>query len=113
MSATMDVGIVCLVKLRQSVDDAQRLLGGSTVVKPYQVVAVHLLMEHWKLVAYLVGVDHIGFLVMQILHQFRLRYAYAETVLAKHRLSIAESHIVALLSCCYFQRVWERRLIRF
>ena len=96
MGTTVYVGVVSLVELRQSVDDTQRLLGGSTVVKPYEVVAVHLLIEHGELSSYLVRVEHVSLLIVEVLHQLCLRYAYAEAILTQHRLGIAQLHIVAI-----------------
>ena len=79
----MDVRIIITVIVRDLVDDLVRLLRRGTVVEPYEVVAVHLLIEHGEVALDLLGVQRVGLLVVQVAQFLRLWDADAETVVAR------------------------------
>ena len=63
MRSTVDIRVVGFVKLAQSVDYAQRLLRGGTVVEPNEVVPVYLLIKNRELLADFLRVESIHLVV--------------------------------------------------
>ena len=65
MGTTVDVRVVILIIVADLVDDLNRLLRRGTVVEPYEVVAVHLLMQNREVLLDLLRVQRIDLLVVQ------------------------------------------------
>ena len=115
MISSLDVTIIVFVIVADLVDHLDGLLGGGTVVEPYEVVAVHLLMEHGEVLLDLLRVQRVSLLVVQVAQLLRLWDSDAEAVILRHRLhrtarivSVAEVRKVAIAaSTC--QKLFESR----
>ncbi len=81
----VDVRIIRLVVIRNLVDHLDGLLRRSAVVEPYQIVAVHPLVEHGEVLLDLLRVQRVGLFVVQVSEFLRLGDAYAETILLRER----------------------------
>ena len=86
VGTAMDVAIIVLIIVADLVDDLNRLLRGGAVVEPYEVVAVHLLMEHGEVLLDLLRIQRVHFLIVQVAQLLRLRNADAEAVVLRHSL---------------------------
>ena len=62
----MNIAIVGLIIVADFVDDLIGFLRCCTIVKPYEVVSVHLLLEHREVFFNLLRVQRIHFLVVQL-----------------------------------------------
>ena len=94
VGTTMDVRVVGLVELAQSIDDPQRLLGGRTIVEPHEVVAIHLLMEDGELLADFFGVHRVGLVVMEVANDVRLGNSDAKAIILQQTVLLLRLHIV-------------------
>ena len=66
VGAAMDVRVIVGVVVANLVDDLNRLLRGGTVVEPYEVVAVHPLMQHGEVLLDFLRVQRVHFLIVQV-----------------------------------------------
>ena len=64
VGTAVDVAIIVFIIVADLVDDLNRLLRGGAVVEPYEVVSVHLLMEHGEILLDLLRVQRIDLLVV-------------------------------------------------
>ena len=81
MCTAMDVGVIVFVIVTDLVNHLQRLLRGGTVVEPYQIVSIHLLVEHGEVFFDFLAVQRVRLLIVEGTKLFRLWYADAETIL--------------------------------
>ena len=86
MRTTMYVGVICAVVFRNLIYYLIRLLRSGSVVEPYEVMAVYLLMEHREVALYLLGVQSVCLLKTQVAQFLCLRYADAESVVLWKRM---------------------------
>ena len=66
------------------VDDLNGLLRRSAVVEPYEVVAVHLLIQHGEVLLDFLRVQRVHLLVVQLAQLLCLRNSDAEAVILRH-----------------------------
>ena len=86
MRTTVDVRVICAVVFRNLIYYLIRLLRSGSVVEPYEVMAVYLLMEHREVALDLLGVECVGLLIAQVAQFLCLRYADAESVVLWKRM---------------------------
>ena len=82
----MNITVIVLIIVADLIDHLYRLLRSSSVVEPYEVVAVHLLMQHGEILLDLLGVQGIHLLVVNVTEFLRFRNADAEAVVLWHSL---------------------------
>ena len=80
VGAAVDIRIIVFIVIRYLVDHLDGLLRGGAVVEPYEVVAVHLLLQHGEVLLDLLRVQRVHLLVVQVLQLLRLRDADAEAI---------------------------------
>ena len=113
VGTTVNVRIVMFVIIRNLVDDLQGLLCGGTIVKPYEVVAVHLLVEHGKVLFYFLSVQGVQLLVVEVVQLLCLGDSDAEAVLLRNRpcLCVRVSYVrQRAVSAASSQQLFESRL---
>ena len=84
--ASVDIAVIVLVIVADLIDHLYRLLRSSSIVEPYEVVAVHFLMQHGEILLDFLGVQGIHLLVVKLTEFLRFRNADAEAVVMRHSL---------------------------